>query len=137
MSRDGVFVDTGAWIALLSTSDTHHERAVEVLATLLASNRPLVTTQAVVLEVGDGLAVPRRRQFAPAFREMLAAPSVEVVTLEYPVLEFAWNLFHERRDKEWSLTDCLSFFVMRQRELFDAFAHDHHFEQAGFRALMR
>ena len=104
---------------------------------LLSDHRPLLTTQAVVLEVGDGLSVARRRHFAPTFRELLASPSVEVVSLDDSTLDFAWNLFLSRRDKEWSLTDCVSFFVMRERKVWEAFAHDHHFEQAGFRALLR
>lgn len=62
-------------------------------------------------------------------------------------IEIAWaasELFRlglvmhaERLDKSWSLTDCISFVVMRQREITDALTHDHHFEQAGFKALLR
>ncbi len=137
MNREGVFVDIGAWIGLLSNSDVHHLRAVEVLATLLAQNRPLITTHAIVLEVGDGLATKRRRQFSGAFQALLLAPYTEVVALEESRLAEAWALYDGRRDKEWSLTDCFSFVVMREYDLRDAFAHDHHFEQAGFRALMR
>lgn len=137
MNREGVFVDTGAWIALLSHGDTHHRKAVGILAELLTSGRPLITTNAVVLEVGDGLATPRRRQFAGAFRAQLSAPMVEVVAVDEFRLAEAWARFESRRDKEWSLTDCFSFVVMREYEINDAFAHDHHFEQAGFRALLR
>ena len=137
MNREGVLVDTGAWIALLSVGDEHHKRAVEVLAELRAQQRPLITTHAVVLEVGDGLAVPRRRQFTGAFRALLQGPNVEAISLDDEWLERAWTLFDSRRDKGWSLTDCVSFVVMREYDLLDAFAHDHHFEQAGFRALLR
>jgi predicted nucleic acid-binding protein len=46
--------------------------------------------------------------------------------------------FYERRaDKAWSLTDCISFQVMTQRGIVDALTADHHFEQAGFHALLR
>jgi uncharacterized protein len=41
-----------------------------------------------------------------------------------------------RRDKEWSLTDCISFVVMKERGLTEALTADHHFEQAGFKALL-
>jgi predicted nucleic acid-binding protein len=45
---------------------------------------------------------------------------------------------HERaQDKEWSLTDCISFLLMRERGIHEALTHDHHFEQAGFVALLR
>jgi len=47
------------------------------------------------------------------------------------------DLFEQRADKAWSLTDCLSFLVMRAERLTDALTGDHHFEQAGFRALLK
>jgi uncharacterized protein len=47
------------------------------------------------------------------------------------------RLHAERADKEWSLTDCISFIVMRERGIAQALAYDHHFEQAGFQALLR
>lgn len=131
-----MFVDSGASIALLSISDEHHQRAVEVLQEVRSQKRPLITTQAIVLEVGDGLAV-RRRQFSSAFQTLLAAPYVETLPLNSLWLARAWELFDKRPDKEWSLTDCFSFTIMREYDLSDAFAHDHHFQQAGFTALLR
>ena len=43
----------------------------------------------------------------------------------------------ERSDKSWSLTDCISFVVMGEHGITDALTGDRHFEQAGFRALLR
>ena len=40
-------------------------------------------------------------------------------------------------DKGWSLGDCVSFVVMEHRSITEALAHDLHFVQAGFRALLR
>ncbi len=47
------------------------------------------------------------------------------------------ELYRTRSDKDWSLTDCISFVVMEQRGIVDALTGDHHFEQAGFRALLK
>ena len=47
-----------------------------------------------------------------------------------------WQLYCARPDKEWGLTDCLSFVVMQEQGVFDAFTADHHFEQAGFIRLL-
>jgi predicted nucleic acid-binding protein len=49
----------------------------------------------------------------------------------------AFEQYRGMTDKEWSLTDCASFVPMRERGIKDALAHDHHFEQAGFVALLR
>ncbi len=137
MSRDSVFVDTGAWISLLSKNDRYRVRALEVMRQLRVENRSLVTSSAVVLEVGDGLATRGLRHFNADFRILLAAPRVETVFIDAVWLDAGWRLFAARPDKHWSLTDCLSFAIMREHNLNDAFAHDHHFEQAGFTALLR
>jgi predicted nucleic acid-binding protein len=49
----------------------------------------------------------------------------------------AARIFSTRPDKEWSLTDCISFVVMNERGITDAFTNDHHFEQAGFQILLK
>ena len=52
---------------------------------------------------------------------------------------FDWGriLFAARKDKDWSLTDCISFVVMQEHGITDALTADHHFEQAGFVALLK
>jgi len=45
--------------------------------------------------------------------------------------------FRQRRDKGWSLTDCISFLAMQRHGLAEALTADHHFEQAGFNILLR
>jgi predicted nucleic acid-binding protein len=47
------------------------------------------------------------------------------------------ELYRHRPDKDWSLTDCIPFMVMQQRGIVEAFTGDHHFEQAGFVALLK
>jgi uncharacterized protein len=47
-----------------------------------------------------------------------------------------WEPYRRRRDKEWTLTDCISFEIMRKMKLTEALTGDRHFEQAGFRALL-
>ncbi|MFM6025600.1 MAG: type II toxin-antitoxin system VapC family toxin, partial [Dolichospermum sp.] len=64
-------------------------------------------------------------------------PSVEVVLLSNSLYKLAFNLFKQREDKEWGLVDCISFIVMQDRGISDALTTDIHFQQAGFRALLR
>ena len=62
-------------------------------------------------------------------------PMFEVVDYEPRVYQAGFDLFASRHDKEWSLTDCISFVVMKERTLTDALTADKHFIQAGYRAV--
>jgi hypothetical protein len=64
-------------------------------------------------------------------------PKVDIVPVSEPLYARALQLYCERPDKEWGLTDCVSFLVMRDRSLSEALTTDEHFQQAGFRALLR
>ena len=64
-------------------------------------------------------------------------PVVRVVPATTSLFDNGIEWFTRHRDKRWSLTDCISFAVMRREAIRDALASDHDFEQAGFRALLR
>lgn len=68
--------------------------------------------------------------------ELRTLPNVEIIWAIGEFFEKAWSFYRERPDKEWSLTDCASFVVMREREINLAFTSDKHFEQAGFVRLL-
>ncbi|MFM6076528.1 MAG: type II toxin-antitoxin system VapC family toxin [Dolichospermum sp.] len=133
-----VFLDTSFAIALSSVTDQNHARAVE-LANQIETNRTLlVTTQAILLEIGNALSKQRYRASAIQLLESLETdPNVEVVLLTNSLYQVAFNLFNQREDKEWGLVDCISFIVMQDRGITDALTADTHFQQAGFRALLR
>jgi predicted nucleic acid-binding protein len=61
---------------------------------------------------------------------------MEVIPVSAGLFAAGWALYSQRLDKEWGLTDCISFSVMIERQITDAFTSDHHFEQAGFRKLL-
>jgi predicted nucleic acid-binding protein len=65
------------------------------------------------------------------------AKDVEIVPATMEWFERGMELYEGRPDKEWSLTDCISFAVMTERGVSDALTNDHHFEQAGFRILLK
>ena len=135
MNRSERFVDTGHWLALTDAGDQYHARARALAASV---RPPLVTTDAVLLEVGNALAAVRWRGLGVALLDdVRASRDVEVVSLTPDLFERAVALYRTRPDKEWGVTDCVSFVVMRERGITEALAADHHFEQAGFRALLR
>jgi predicted nucleic acid-binding protein len=135
MNRIVRFVDTGYWIAVVNTRDQYHQR---VRALAAAITGPFLTTEAVLLEVANALAVHALRAAAVALLTAIRAdPHIEVVPLTPDLFERAFQLYAARRDKEWGLTDCISFTVMYDRGITEALAADQHFVQAGFRALLR
>jgi uncharacterized protein len=133
-----VFLDTSFAIALSSATDRSHLRAVKLADQIEINKTRLVTTQAILLEIGNALSKQRYRAAAIQLLESLETDSsIEVILLTNSLYQSAFNLFKQRKDKEWGLVDCISFIVMQNREITDALTADIHFQQAGFRALLR
>jgi uncharacterized protein len=133
-----VFLDTSFAIALSSVTDQNHSRAVKLANQIESNSTRLVTTQAILLEIGNALAKQRYRASAIELLESLETdPNIEVVLLTNNLYRLALNLFKQREDKEWGLVDCISFIVMQDRGITDALTADTHFQQAGFRALLK
>ena len=136
--RGAVFADTGFWIARLSPLDQLHAKARELSQGLNA--RLVVTTEMVLAETLNAYCShgPFVRGLAVRFGDALAAdPKVDIISQTPALFAVALQLYRERADKAWSLTDCMSFSVMKARGIKTALAHDRHFEQAGFKALLR
>ena len=131
-----VFADTGYWVALLNPRDQHHVK-VKSLSSSLGQTR-IVTSEMVLDELLAGLSEPPVRAIAiSAVSSILTNPNVEVVPQTSLQFREAFNMYKSRTDKAWSLTDCASFNLMKERGVTEALAHDGHFEQAGFVALLR
>ena len=130
-----VFADTYYSLAILNRDDDAHERAVAASGSVTART---VTTAWVLTEVADAMAGRNARGVFSAFLGSLRRDAdVTIVPPQQALFDAGIALYADRRDKEWSLTDCISFVVMREHGLTDALTADHHFEQAGFRALLR
>jgi predicted nucleic acid-binding protein len=129
------FIDTCHFLALPFTNDALNKRALGWQRVLRGS---FVTTDFVLLEVADGACEVNLRKAAQAIVNFARAEkSMTVVPLDRRWMELGYKLFCQHQDKDWGLTDCISFQVMREMGITDALTHDHHFEQAGFRALLR
>jgi uncharacterized protein len=130
-----VFADSFFFFALLNNNDAAHEAAERFSS---HSGRPFVTTAWVLTEVADGCAtVDKRGIFLQLLDTLRASPDARITEPSEGLFSRGLELYRQRPDKEWSLTDCLSFVVMRDERISEALTGDHHFEQAGFRALLR
>lgn len=104
---------------------------------LEARGTRMVTTPAVLLEIGNALEkLHHRRAAARLLASIRSDPDIEVVPLSDELFAQGLKLYSERPDQEWSLTDCVSFVIMRTRGIADALTTDEHFQQAGFRILL-
>jgi len=130
-----IFVDTQYVAALINRRDQFHKRAMELADEL--DGQPLLTTDSVLIEIGNALARRCRREAVEVIERFLGSDEVEIVRTTPELLLDALTLYRTHDDKSWGMTDCISFVVMRQLGVDDALTHDQHFVQADFSALMR
>ena len=131
------FLDAAFAIALSSPGDQFHARAVELAERMEREGTTIVTTRAVLLEIGNALSKSRYRADSVALLQSLETdPKVEITSLTDDLFSRALQLYSERLDKEWGLIDCVSFIVMQDRGIQGALTTDHHFRQAGFEVLL-
>ena len=124
------FADTWFFLALLDEHDQHHRRVADYAG---SSADLIVTTRWVLAETANGLAASHHRAAVAEFlQSMENDPHVKLINESDALYRRDLELFAGRSDKEWSLTDCISFVVMKDEELREALTGDHHFAQAGF-----
>lgn len=137
MKKDLCFIDTVCWIALLNRQDRLHEPADQHYKKLMKTGFRFLTTSAVLEETANALCDPLYKSAVVTFFHTLEKSSrVDIVFVDPVLWSKGWLLYEQRPDKAWSLTDCISLEVMREQKIYDALTSDHHFEQAGFRALL-
>ena len=138
ISGTAVFLDAAFAIALACRGDEHHERARVLSRDIQERRIRVLTTHGILLEIGNALSRPVHRAAATALLDAaLQDPLVEILPLDASLLREALDLFRERPDQDWGLTDCASFAVMRREAVTESLTCDEHFEQAGFVALLR
>jgi predicted nucleic acid-binding protein len=133
-----VFVDAGYLIALDNSRDENHATATRHWRDFARSRPVLVTTSFVLAET---LAFFQKRgQHSKAVEvgyRLLRGDGIELVHVDEELCTSAFEYLAARGDKQYSLTDCVSFVLMQRRGLHEALAFDSHFDQAGFVRLPR
>lgn len=133
-----LFVDIGYFLALALPRDAWNGVARKWAKRSKQHRYKLITTHAVLMEVGAALARTPLRQLAQSI--LVAAqndPALEVLPCDAALYERALALFVMHPDKNWSMTDCASFVVMAEQGLTHALSADHHLEQAGYVTLLK
>lgn len=135
MQPTRLFLDTAFVQALLNRNDQYHSIAKSRLSQLRAATE-VWTTEAILVEIGNALSTSKLDAAVRFIHQCYATPNSRVVSVDTGLLSRALELYSQRGDKDWGLTDCISFIVMRDQQLLEAMTTDRHFVQAGFRALM-
>lgn len=128
-----VFIDTSALVAFFNKSDRHHLEAVAMLRMIKEQKIKLLisdyifdeTVTTILTKVGHNVAV-RVGEFI--FNHKI----IEIVWLTDTIKKQAWDYFKKYSDKIYSFTDCTSFVLMKEREIFYYFSFDEDFRRAGF-----
>lgn len=129
-----VFLDTGYLLALELSNDQNHRAALKHWRSVAKSLPLLVSTSYVFDEVVTFF--NSRGHHAKAVEvgnRLLSSPSVQLVQVDEDLFREGWQYLQKHKDKEYSLTDCISFIVMRNFGIDTAFAFDKHFVQAGLK----
>jgi len=136
MSFSRIFVDTAYILALINPRDIHHQKALDLLPNLRIAHEVWIT-EAVLTEIGNALAKVNRFGAIRFIESCYVTKNINVVSISSDLFDQAVKFYDAHKDKEWGLTDCISFIVMQEHGLMDAFTSDKHFQQAGFNALLR
>lgn len=129
------FADSFYFFALTNSRDPYHGSAQRHRASF---NGRIVVTGWIATELADGFVQPQDRgMVAKLIDQFRTDPGFVYIPCTDELMSTGLDMFRARPDKSWSLTDCISFVVMGQHKLTEALTADHHFEQAGFVALLK
>lgn len=127
--------DAALFIAVLNRRDRFHAWATDYYR---RTHDRLLVPLPVLVEVGNYFSESAfRSKVIPFPRNVQSDARVSCVPLDAELMRNGMDLYVNRADQEWGLTDCISFVLMKRAGIQEAVTTDHHFEQAGFTILMK
>jgi predicted nucleic acid-binding protein len=136
MQKDKIFVDTGAWFALADRSDGYHPKTVAIFPRVLNEFHRLITTNLVVAESYSLIRRSLGHQAASIFLEKIeASPRIIKIYSDHRLEIMAGEILRNYSDQRFTFTDAVSFALMKQQGILEAFSFDHHFTVAGFKLI--
>jgi predicted nucleic acid-binding protein len=121
-------------LALELNDDQNHESALAHWLNLVKTSFAIVTTSYIFDETITYLNSRNHHEKAVEVGEnLLLSPTLELIHVVENLFFEGWTMFQKYQDKRYSLTDCISFIVMKHKELEIALTFDKHFVQAGFK----
>lgn len=133
MNLKPIFLDTSFVIATINQDDQYHPQSVILAKKYM--HYPLVTTDAILLELGNALAKRYKKESLQLFDFLQTSKNVTLIHVNPTRLQKGIDMYQKYQDKTWGLVDCVSFITMRELEVYDVLTFDKHFTQAGFHIL--
>lgn len=133
-----IFIDTSYLVALLDTKDNQHERALLSLQEFGGIDQ--VTSEMILTELLNYFCARGslfRQMALNVMDDLRSDPKIEIIPQSSELFEQACQYYRQRSDKQYSLTDCASMVIMKEKGINQVLTHDHHFQQEGFIALLR
>ena len=121
--------------ALTNAKDQWHDSVLRYMQTAKAR---ITTSVWVLVELANFFTtVGRRAMFLATVEKLEADSAVTIISALDADYRAGLNLFSQRPDKEWSLTDCISMVILDRQKISDVLTSDKHFEQAGYQILLK
>lgn len=132
-----IFGDTSYFVAVFNPGDQWHSEAIEVERNV--GPFELVTTDFIILEVANYFSRSRsdvKEGIVNSVRAMFEDDSIKIIKCTHEAALNGLDLYEARSDKSYSLTDCISMNVIRERGIHEVLTHDRNFKQEGFLVLL-
>ena len=134
MEIENIFIDTSAFYALMDRSDGYHQKAKKLWTFLLDEEIAFKTTNYIIIEtlalLQNRLGFDAAHLYSSDILEL-----VDILWVDEPRHNLAFELWLSLGRKKLSLVDCVSFITMRHYRLKNVFGFDRHFDQQGFKIL--
>ncbi|WP_026906923.1 type II toxin-antitoxin system VapC family toxin [Paucisalibacillus globulus] len=138
MKRNKLFIDTGAWIALMVESDQFHTKARSYLEDLDLSTKRYSSTY-VIAETYTWLRYRIGFKYADSFLDIIqrskASGALDVIICEMDILELAEQLLRDFPEQRLSYVDAVSMAIMKKEKITKVFGFDQHFYILGFEVV--
>jgi uncharacterized protein len=135
--NDIYFIDTSFIIALASRKDSNHQTALELSKYIKENQIKLLTSEFIILEMCNSFAKANLKKNAIILVDSIYQdPNIEVLGLSDKYFQSGLELYRKADDKSWSLVDCISFEILREKGFKNVLTTDKHFFQAGFNVLI-
>lgn len=130
--KESVFIDTGYWIALFDGRDQNHYSAKKALRILL-HDYEVYLSDFIIFETLTYLNCSlKRHDLAIKFIDKTESIGIHALRVDETTKINAVHWFKKYSDKDFSITDCTSFVLMKTNDIRFFAGFDDHFKQMSF-----